>query len=330
MNEFELIKRVTHGSPRSLADLVQGIDDDCAILKGKNDKDILVTTDGLFEGVHFKMEWTSPKTIGRKALSVNISDIAAMGGKPLYYLVTVGIPEGFPSKDVEAIFEGMNQIASNFRMILIGGDTCASKSGLLLSVTVIGEIDSLKAILRNGANPGDLIYVTGTLGDSSLGLSCLTKGLRGINIREYIRRHTDPTPRVAVGQWLSASTCVSSMIDISDGLAKDLGHIGEMSKVGIKIFADLLPLSNGFNQAASSVNKDPLILALTGGEDYELAFTVSKQKVDLFEKMLKVVAPTFGHGVTKIGEVIEGEGVKVIDVHGTDIPLSNAGFEHKF
>lgn len=330
MNEFELIAQVIHGSPKSFGDLVHGVGDDCAVFRGKTGKDILVTTDGLFDGVHFKMEWTSPRTIGRKALSVNVSDIAAMGGKPLYYLVTIGIPEGFPRKDVEAIFEGMNQVASNFRMLLIGGDTCTSKNGLLLSITVIGEVDSNKAILRSGASPGDLVYITGTLGDSALGLSCLTKGLRDINVREYVRKHNDPTPRVAVGQWLSASTCVSSMIDLSDGLAKDLGHIGESSEIGIKIFADLLPLSNGFIQAASSVNKDPLILALTGGEDYELAFTVSKQKVDLFEKMLKVVAPTFGHGVTKIGEVVEEEGVKVIDVHGVDIPLSNAGFEHKF
>lgn len=330
MNEFELIKLVTHGAPASFDGLVCGVGDDCAVITGSGGKDYLVTTDALFEGVHFKREWISPKTLGRKALSVNISDISAMGGRPLYYLVTIGIQKNTPVKDVSSLFDGMAQVSSAFRMNLIGGDTCRSEKGLLLSITVVGEVDHPKCIFRNGAKQGDHVYVTGTLGGSALGLACLEKGLRGVESREYIKRHDDPTPRVSTGQWLSASTCVSSMIDISDGLAADLGHIAEASNVKIKIHADAIPLMPSFVADASRCQKDPHALALTGGEDYELAFTVSKDKASLFEKMLKVVLPTFNHPVTKIGEVVEGVGVTVIDMHGVHIPLQITGFEHKF
>ncbi len=329
MHEFELINKLTHGTPKSGHGFTKGVGDDCAVIEAQG-KDMLVTTDALFEGVHFKREWISPRTLGRKALSVNVSDIAAMGGRPLYYLVSVGIPKEFPLKDVEQAFEGMAQVAASFRMALIGGDTCASGQGLLLSLTAIGEIDKGKAIFRSGAAPGDSVFVTGTVGDSAVGLACLEKGIRNIEMREFIRKHDDPTPRVATGQWLAASSCVSSMIDISDGLAADIGHISEASGVGIRLFADLLPISKNFRSAAQACNKDPIVLALTGGEEYELAFTVAKHKLPLFEKMLSVVGPTFGHQVTKIGEVVEGSGVIVMDVHGTDVPIGTGGFEHKF
>lgn len=330
MNEFELIKTLTHGAPPNVDGLVKGVGDDCAVIAGSGGKDWLVTADALFEGVHFKKEWMSPKILGKKALSVNISDVAAMGGRPLYYLVTIGIPKGFPIKDVESIFDGMAQVATAHRTTLIGGDTCKSIGTLNLSITVIGEVDHPRCLFRNGAKPGDIIYVTGTLGESSLGLSCLQDGLRGLDVRDFIKKHDDPTPRVSTGLWLAASTCVSSMIDISDGLLGDLGHIAESSGVGVKIFSECIPITEGFIAAATRCGKDPLTLALTGGEDYELAFTVSKNKAELFEKMLKVVLPTFRHPITKIGEVIEGGGVEVVDMHGANFPLVNLGFEHKF
>lgn len=330
MDEFELIGLVTRDLPVSGDGLVCGVGDDCAVITGSGSRDYLVTTDALFEGVHFRREWISPRALGRKALSVNISDIAAMGGRPLYYLVTIGIQKGTPLKDIESVFEGMRQVAANFRMNLIGGDTCSSERGLLLSLTVIGDVDRSRCVFRKGAGPGDQIYVTGTLGGSALGLSCLEKGLRGMDMREYLKKHEDPVPRVPAGQWLAASGCVSSMIDISDGLVADIGHIAESSGVGVKIYADAVPLSEGFVASAVRCHKDPRVLALTGGEDYELAFTVPANKAGLFEKMLKVVLPTFGHPVTKIGEVVEGEGVEVVDIHGASLSIPGSGFEHRF
>ncbi|MBI2974656.1 MAG: thiamine-phosphate kinase [Deltaproteobacteria bacterium] len=330
MNEFELIKTVTHGAPAQKDGLVRGVGDDCAVISGNETKDFLITTDALFEDVHFKREWISPRTLGRKALSVNISDIAAMGGKPLFYLVTIGIPKAFPLKEVEEIFEGMANSAFVHRTALIGGDTCSSANGLLISITVIGDIDKGKSIYRSGAKIGDSVYVTGILGHAALGLACLEKGIRSLEVREFIRKHDDPTPRVAIGQWLMSSTCVSSMIDISDGLVSDLNHIAEASNVEIKIFANQIPKVEEFAKAANRCSKDALTLALTGGEDYELAFTVSSYKKDLFEKMMKVVAPTFGHAVTKIGEVTAGNGVKIIDMHGANMHLTKGGYEHKF
>lgn len=330
MNEFELIEKITHGAPRSGEYLVCGAGDDCAVIKGANGKDFLVTTDALFEGVHFKREWTTPKTLGRKALSVNVSDICAMGGRAQYFLVSIGIPEDMPETEVESLFDGMAQSANSFRMSLIGGDTCKSAKGLLLSLTVIGECDTGKAIYRKGAKPGDAVYATGTFGDSALGLACLEKGIRNIHVRNFIKKHDDPTPRTAISQWLSESGCVSSMIDISDGLMADLNHIADASKVQIIIDAKNIPFSDGFIESAGLVGKDGITLALSGGEDYELAFTVHSAKRGLFEKMLNVVLPTFGHKVTKIGEVLQGEGVHAVDVHGTKLALANKGFEHKW
>ena len=211
-----------------------------------------------------------------------------------------------------------------------GVNTCVSSSGLLLTLTVIGEAEQGKAIYRSGAKVGDAVYVTGTLGGSALGLACLEKGLRGLDTREYIKRHDDPTPRVTTGFWLAKSTCVSAMIDVSDGLVGDLNHIAQSSGVGIRIQTNCLPILERFIDDCGRCHKDPLLLALTGGEDYELVFTVEYDKINLFEKMLAVVAPTFGHVVTRIGEVIVGNGVEVIDIHGSKLPLPKEGFEHKF
>jgi thiamine-monophosphate kinase len=253
-----------------------------------------------------------------------------MGGRPLYYLVSVGIPEKFPVKDVELIFDGMAQVANDFRMSLIGGDTCRSLKGFLLSLTVIGEVDHAKCVYRKGASVGDAVYVTGTFGGSALGLACLEKNMRSLETREFIKLHDDPVPRVATGAWLSASTCVSAMIDVSDGLAQDLGHIAEESGVGMTIFADKVPVPAGFEAASARCGKDRLLLALGGGEDYELAFTVRGGKIELFEKMLKVMLPTFRHEVTRIGEVTDGAGIHVVDAKGDEIPLPVKGFEHRF
>lgn len=321
MNEFELIKKITHGAP---------IGDDCFVFGGPDGKDYIVTTDALFEGVHFRRDWISPQTLGRKALSVNVSDVAAMGGKPLFYLVSVGIPKGASSKEIESVFEGMALVAASHRMTLAGGDTCASERGLLLSLTAVGSVEKGRAVLRSAAAAGDSVYVTGELGGAALGLACLEAGLADIEARVFIRRHNDPVPRVACGQWLAASTCLSSMIDVSDGLVQDLGHIAESSGVGLKIYADKIPMARDFAGFCARCRKDPLKLALTGGEDYELAFTVSRAKSELFEKMLGVVLPTFGHAVTRIGEVTDGRGVQIIDVHGRDMAVEQGGFEHKF
>jgi len=330
MKEFELINKLVRGSSVTDDMLLKGIGDDCAVIAGSSGKDWLVTTDALYEGIHFNRDFSSPRTLGRKALSVNISDIAAMGGRPLYYLVSIGIPEKFGVKEIEEIFAGMSQISARYKMSLIGGDTCRSRSGLLLNIVVIGEVDHTKCLYRSGAGAGDSVFVTGTLGGSALGLACAEKGLRNIHTRDFSKMHDDPIPRVATGNWLAASTCVTAMIDVSDGLVSDLGHIASASGVGMSIEAGKLPLPDDFVSISAQCGKDPLTLALIGGEDYELVFTVSSSKLTLFEKMLGVMLSTFGHAVTKIGRVVGERGVVVRDMHGADIPLSSTGFEHKF
>lgn len=326
MHEFDLIKRITHGIPIQGEGLIHGVGDDCAVVEGN----WLVTVDGLLEDVHFKRRWTDWRLLGRKVLSVNISDVAAMGGRPIFFLVTIGIPEGTDEKSVMSIFDGIASVAASHKMTLIGGDTCQSKSGVVISITVLGQAGR-NIIYRRGAGEGDAIMVTGTIGDAAVGHALLEAGVRGLDAMPFIKKFSDPIPRVAAGQWLAASGCVSSMIDVSDGLIADLGHIAEASGVGIELDTNKLPLSNGYQEMARQAKKDPTILAITGGEDYELAFTVKKDKLGLFQKMLKTVGPTFGYEITQVGWITPKEkGFKILDVHGKEMKIARTGFEHKF
>lgn len=296
MTEQELINLLTSDVPRKTSGLSVGIGDDCAVIEGEK-YDLLVTTDSLFEGVHFNFEYTDDRLLGRKSLNVNLSDIAAMGGRSLFYTVSLGAAKDFPAARLEKLYKGMKEVADEADVVLAGGDTCASKSGLVISITVLGRAEKGKALLRSGARAGDAIYVSGTLGDSALGLACLKNGVKGELFEPFMRRYNDPSARLDVGAWLSSSGLVSSMIDISDGLLADLGHIAEMSNVGFKIDGSSVPLANGFREAAGEIGADPLELALTGGEDYELVFTVAGRDVEKFERQKS------GHFVTRIGSM---------------------------
>jgi thiamine-monophosphate kinase len=297
MTEQELISLLTQGLPRHVDGLKVGIGDDCAVIEGEG-CDWLVTTDALFEGIHFNFDYTTDLLLGRKSLSVNLSDIAAMGGLPLFYFVSLGVPSGFSADRLASLYKGMREIADQAKAVLAGGDTCASKSGLVLSITVIGRAEKGGALLRSGAKPGDAIYATGTFGDGALGLACFKKELRGERIAPFVKRYNDPAARIAAGQWLAGTGVVTSMIDVSDGLLADLGHICEMSKAGFEI-------------------------ALTGGEDYELIFTVDGGRVTEFEKQKTV------HKVTRIGTIQKNpEDRIVLGTDGRRLEFSRKGYDH--
>ncbi len=315
ITEQKLINLLTEGVPRAKGNLKVGIGDDCAVIESDG-FDWLVTTDSLFEGVHFDFEYTDDRLLGRKSLSVNLSDIAAMGGGPLFYTVSLGVPRDFPTERLEKLYQGMKEVSDNAGTILAGGDTCASKSGLVISITVMGRIEKEKALLRSGAKPGDAIYVTGTLGDSALGLACFKKGVKGGRYAFFMNRYNDPSARLAEGMWLSSLGLVSSMIDISDGLLADLGHIADMSKAGFEIDGSSVPLSKGFSEVAGELGLDPLELALTGGEDYELVFTVAEKHIGQFEKEKS------GHIVTRIGTITKNPGDR------GKFPFARTGFDH--
>jgi thiamine-monophosphate kinase len=320
IGEFGLIARIAERvSHRSGVEV--GIGDDAAVTRPTDGYLTLITTDMLVEGVHFDLSMCTPEALGRKSLSVNLSDIAAMGGESRFFLLSMAIPPSFPVAFLDGFTKGMLERADEFGVSLIGGDTCSSKGGLVLSITVVGEQRPERIIRRSGARPGDLIFVTGTLGDSALGLEMLKLGEPEGFAAE---RHLDPLPRVREGLALAAALLPTAMIDVSDGLAADLGHILANSGVGAKLHVQKIPLSPFFRKKCLPLTDEALSLALAGGEDYELLFTVPPSRAD---EVYPLIA-TFGTEVTLIGEITAGSGLSLLSEEGREFTVAKKGFNH--
>ncbi len=292
LSEFALIQRLHRKFGRTGPAVVRGIGEDTAIIRPLGDKSLLLTTDLLAEGIHFDLATATFEDVGYKAAVANLSDIAAMGGTPQHLLVSVAIPPSQSPEDIEQLYDGMMEACRPYKVDLVGGDTSASRNGLFLSVTLTGVVDAGRALTRDGARPGDLMYVTGTLGDALAGLSLLSgratmrrvvgRQLPSLLRRHLISRHLRPTPRIQEGQLLTQHRLATAGIDLSDGLSGDLLHLCERSGVGAEMDPDALPLSAACRAYATVSHRDPVHLALTGGEDYELLFTVApKHKAQL-------------------------------------------------
>lgn len=298
-----------------------GIGDDAAATVPTPGCLTLTTSDMLLEGVHFDLAWSTPATLGRKSLAVNLSDIAAMGGTPRWFLLSLAIPPALPVEFIESFVQGMLELAAEHNVTLIGGDTCSSRSGLVISVTLMGEQRPERIVTRGGARPGDIVFVTGTLGDAALGLEMLKKGERnGI----AVERHLAPTPRVREGLALAESGLASAMIDISDGLAADLGHILEMSRTGARLLLDEIPLSPFYRENVGRHASDPYRLALAGGEDYELLFTAPPVARD----GVLAACRDCGATVTAIGEITEPSGLEIDSSAFPGYRISAKGYNH--
>ena len=278
LREFQLIEHLRRRFGRTGPSIVLGIGDDTAIIKPPPGRHLLLTTDLLTEDVHFTLSTATYESIGYKAAVANLSDIAAMGGTPHALAVSIAIPRSVNAADVTRLYRGLMAACRPYGVSLIGGDTSASRHGLFLSITLTGYVVSKRALRRDGARVGDIVYVTGTLGDSLAGLQILKtrprKGISRRDIRYLIARHHRPTPRVRAGQFLVARGLATAAIDVSDGLSGDLVHLCEQSAVGVEIDAAALPLSHACRAYAAETKTDPIQLALRGGEDYELLFTV--------------------------------------------------------
>lgn len=320
LGEFGLIDRIAR-QIAARSEVVLGIGDDAAAFTPSPGRLSLITTDMLVEGIHFDLSFCDPLSLGRKALAVNLSDIAAMGGEPRYFLLSLAIPPTMTLDFVDNCISGMLQQAEQFGVQLIGGDTCASPGNFVLTLTVLGEQSPGMIVRRSGAQPGDRICVTGTLGDSALGLQLLKQGEKRGSLPA---RHLDPVPRVLEGRALAEAGIPSAMIDLSDGLLADLGHILDLSSVGARIESETLPLSEQFRHHFPTVTEAALSLALAGGEDYELLFTVPPEKTpDVFSLL-----NTLGTPVTVIGTITEERAVTVIGPNGTEISLKKKGYDH--
>jgi thiamine-monophosphate kinase len=320
LGEFGLIERIAARASRN-AGVKIGIGDDAAAIEPTAGLATLITTDMLLEGVHFDLSFSDPLTLGRKSLAVNLSDIAAMGGIPRYFLLSLAAPRHMSVDFLDRFINGVLEMGKRFGVSLVGGDTCSSQQGMIISVTVIGEQYPDLVVSRSGARPGDLVCVTGTVGDSALGLSLLQTGLRD---GAAISRHLDPTPRVREGMMLAEAKLPSAMTDISDGLLADLGHILDLSGVGARLFLDKLPLSADYLERYSAASQDIYSLPLSGGEDYELLFTTSPGNIATVQALLK----ESGTGCAVIGEIDAAAGLFMLTASGREYTRAERGYDH--
>lgn len=322
LGEFGLIASIQRRTPKGRGVKI-GIGDDAASVANCRAAS-LVTADLLLEGRHFDLRWMPFEDLGYKALAVNLSDIAAMVGIADYAILSLGIPPRLDSREIDAFYRGFQGLADECAVALIGGDTNAADQ-LIVSVCVIGHA-AARPVRRSGARPGDDIYVTGTLGDSALGLKFLKRRARSerprLHPRALIRRHRRPTPRLAAGALLAQNGLATAMIDVSDGLVQDLGHICQASGVGATIEADRLPLSAAYRALCA---KDGIAPALSGGEDYELLFCARRKDRGRVEKL----PGRAGVAVTRIGVCTAAHRkVAILDASGKALKIRAPGHDH--
>lgn len=324
--EFELIKYLTRDLSTSDKAVIKGIGDDAAVIRCNKHKYLLITCDMMIEGIHFLTDKITPFQLGYKALAVNLSDIAAMGGKPLYALISAGWPATLTIEYIDQIYKGIKKGADQFNVSIIGGDTSKS-SQTILDLTVVGE-SSKPPIERSGASLGDLIAVTGTIGSSSAGLELLLLKNESVKISSstknfLINVHNKPHPRVSEALILSKSETISAMIDISDGLASEIKHICRESNVGAIVYENKIPVNDHVKIAGKILNKDYTEWVFYGGEDYELLFTIKQSKTEQFLKIIKNTDIQY----SIIGEIVDkNDGVKVMQ-DDKKVPLTD-GFDH--
>jgi thiamine-monophosphate kinase len=342
MNEFDFINKL-----RGLAQeqgvspgLVRGIGDDAAVLKSLTGTDVVISTDLLVEDIDFRRDTTQPDLLGHKALAVSLSDIAAMGARPRWAMLSLGLPnEVWESGFVEGFYAGFFELASRYGVTLIGGDVSRTPDKIVIDSIAIGECLMEREVFRSGAKPGDQIFVTGFLGDAAAGLRLLERGARLSprstteptskveQAREHpvdhlLLRQLRPEPRVGWGLLVGEKRLATAMIDISDGLSSDLNHLCSESNVGALIQASQIPIDSRVTELSGRRALDPLMLALHGGEDFELLFAVSPENVRRLPKRVD------GVSLTRIGEIKNASaGVQIAE--GSKIwKLEPRGWEH--
>ena len=322
--EREIIARIRQVAGSS-GDLLVGIGDDCAVYKTSPDRVSLVTTDTMVEGVHFDLAWHPPLELGRKAASVNISDIAAMGGLPRFALLSLALTPAFGGQWLDAFMAGFLAVLSEHGVVLIGGDTVQSGHESVLSVTVLGEMAEAELLTRKDARVGDVVLVSGFLGEAAAGLALCRRGLaHEPGWHPLVGAHLDPVPQVVLGRVLAASGLVHAMQDLSDGLATDLAHICAESGVGAVVAAEKIPLSPLLYQAAEICGQSALDWALAGGEDYQLLCTAGEHQV---AELCKLVREKTGRELFAVGCIVEGQGV-FLEEAGQRREISYRGYEH--
>ena len=349
MNEFDFINKLRHkvGGKDSSASsfsphpssLIRGIGDDAAVFKSLGANEVVITTDLLVEDIDFRRDTTQPDLLGHKALAVSLSDIAAMGARPRWALLSIGVPEAiWNSEFLDSFYKGFFELATRYGVTLIGGDVSRTPDKIVIDSILVGETLKGGAVFRSGAEPGDQIFVTGFLGDAAAGLRLLERGARlqpqttsdstdeangdAHRLDNLLRRQLQPEPRVGWGLLLGEQQLATAMIDISDGLSSDLNHLCTESKVGAKIDSARIPIDPLVTELSGRRALDPLMLALHGGEDFELLFTVKPRDVAKLPKRVD------GVSLTRIGEIEEAsKGIRISEGSRT-WNLEPGGWQH--
>lgn len=329
LGEFGLIDRLTQGMENKNPQTIKGVGDDAAVLR-YGDSEVLVTTDLLLEGVHFDLTYVPLKHLGYKSVVVNLSDIYAMNGKPRQITVSLGISSRFALEHIEELYAGMRLACEVYGVDLVGGDTSASRQGLVISITAIGDAPADKVVLRSGAKPTDLICVSGDLGAAYMGLQLLEREkVAGKGIKDFVpdfagkeylvERQLKPEARKdIIAELAKAGIVPTSMMDVSDGLSSELLHICKDSGTGCRIYEDRIPIDYQTAVMAEELGMNLVTAALNGGEDYELLFTVP---LSMHEKIEKVP------GIKLIGHITEPNlGCAMITRDGNEIPLRAQGW----
>ena len=333
IQEFPLIRQLQRRHERQSPFILKGIGDDAAVVSIPSGNWTVLTTDLLTEGIHFDLRTSSPTSIGYRAAMANLSDVAAMGATPRFLLISIAIPPGLRAAEIHALYRGLMSACKPYDVHLVGGDTSASRQGLFLSITLLGTTARGHALFRTGARIGDGIYVTGTLGDALAGLQLLTRRrtarrgaqLASVNRRFLEDRHRHPTARIREGLWLNQEKLATAAIDLSDGLSGDLRHVCHESHVGAEIDLARLPISSACRAYADKQRIDPTALALAGGEDYELLFTVAARDEHKLERQAR--ARRFA--ITKIGTIKASRfGIHAVTSDGAIAPLPITSYRH--
>lgn len=321
-SEAELIRFLRSKFPAG-GDVRVGIDDDAAVLRGEGRHDWVVTTDLLVEGVHFLRGAQPPQAVGWKSLARSLSDCAAMGAEPRFALVALAFPPSTAANWIDDFFTGFARLARRHRVRLAGGDLAAAPQ-IVADVQVIGQMEKRRAVLRSGARPGDLVFVSGRLGLSGLGLACLRHHVASVRplIRRALRAHSFPEPRVRLARALVRRGDVTAMIDLSDGLSTDLHHLCEASRVGARVLAEKIPAVPLPPSLARRLRTSGRELALNAGEDYELLFTVPARRAAQLPKKLA------GVSLSPIGQIIRTQRVILVEASGRERALAPGGWDH--
>lgn len=326
IGEFGFIHRFATRFDELIKKNEKGIGDDCAVFEANEQENYLVTTDLLVEDIHFLRTKISAYELGQKSLAINLSDIAGMGGTPLFSFLSLGIPDNLEISYLDSFMEGFYQLSSQHKVPLMGGDTTKSPDKLIINVAVIGICKKEETRLRSMAQESDIICVTGNLGNSAGGLKVLLDNLDlSEENKQLVDFHHNPIAQVAEGKFLARQMSVHAMMDISDGISSDLEHILKASGKSAVVFLENLPINQGLKNVAKKQTWNLLELAVSGGEDYELLFTMQAND---FERLNIDFFKQFKKNIVKIGEIRKGNAKIKWLLNDREIPFFSKGFDH--